>query len=414
MADSYSFFTPALTPERKSQLEAEYNAAHAELSITGSMKWFWGVLQGDFNENPTMGQIIVGTIITLVPGLDTAGDVRDVIANLAQISDSPEDTMKWLALAITVIGFIPEFGSMLKGAFKGFIKNARKGGDAAIEAIKTLVAKIRAANKKLGVGYGDPIKYLKNIDWDALTKEVLNKFKEILHTMQLKIKDISNSALSRVLGKNKMAQLKLVSKQLAQLEAKGFDQIPKAMKYLRNKINELLPKIDPEVAKGAAGKETVIKNTKADLPLTRAQYEIKSKQIGEDVASMRKAGKSEREIAEYAEAKRRAIQKEARQNTDPEIMELISARNKDRYNHPDGPDFKRTTDGRWSYEKKRKGSKKYDTYYKTDKEIADAAGNSGGGDFAWDLVLEFTRAKRANDLARAKVLKEEIRKKLGL
>lgn len=377
-----------------------------------SLKWFWGVLLGDFNEDQTMGQIVVGTILTLIPGVDTLADVRDLIANLKDISETPEDApdlpIKWLALTITLIGFIPAIGSVLKGAFKVF-KNMPKG-KAAIKAMNEMVAILR------GSGYGNPIAYLKNLKWTQLTKKVVDHFVAILEKMRFKIDDIASNKVARYfVGPEKMARLQHISQQMKRLQERGVDQIPKAMKYLRAQVDELIGGIEPVKGKALSGEKTALKNSYADLPIVRAKYVADVKGLEQDVLKMRKAGKPESEIAEYAIAQRRKIQIDARKNTDPEIMELISERNKEAYNHPDGPEFKRTADGRWSYEKQSKTNEgEYDTVYRSNQEAADSAFRSNGSDFPWDLTLEFGRAKKAGDLKRAQELKDKIRQYLKL
>ena len=32
-----------------------------------TLDWIWGAIQGDFNENPTIGQIITNAAITAIP-----------------------------------------------------------------------------------------------------------------------------------------------------------------------------------------------------------------------------------------------------------------------------------------------------------------------------------------------------------
>lgn len=80
--------------------------------------WVWEALQGDFNPNRTMGQIGFDTAVCLVPGVDTIMDVRDLIANIIAIARAPASGMAWFSLLLTLIGFIPELGSVAKGVVK--------------------------------------------------------------------------------------------------------------------------------------------------------------------------------------------------------------------------------------------------------------------------------------------------------
>jgi hypothetical protein len=401
-------------PDDDSRDKAEANRLNSyvpqKTGIASALDWFWGTLKGDFNEDPTMSQIVVGTIITAIPILDQVGDVRDIIANLAQLSDDPDDFWKWGALVLTLIGFIPEVGTVLKGAFKAFVKGAKKGGDAAIKAIQELVSVIRAANKKLGLGYGDPVKYLRDFDWQKLGDSVLKQFKEIMTKMHLKVDDLAAGLSGKFIGRDNREKLKLVSKQLAMLEKKGYDQIPKFMKYLREQVDSLLNKVEPVTVKGTAGSEVVAKNSKADLPLVRAHYEIETKRIQDGVDDMKRAGKSEKEIAEWAVQQRKNEQAITKANTDPEILEMIQKRNKTKYDHPDGPQYKRGDDGLWHYKERNPSTKKLEPKTKTDAEATKTATTSRGHDIDWQKVLEFVQAKKAGDLEKTKKLRDEINK----
>lgn len=87
-----------------------------------------GGLLGEFNEDPTVAMIGVDTVISLVPILDQASDVRDVVAHLYYMTEHRQydKPMRWIGLAFTLIGLIPEVGSAIKSASKFVIKGARE------------------------------------------------------------------------------------------------------------------------------------------------------------------------------------------------------------------------------------------------------------------------------------------------
>jgi len=80
--------------------------------------WVWEALQGDFNPNRSVGQIGFDTVVCLVPGVDTIMDVRDLIANIIAIARAPTSGMAWFSLVLTIVGFVPELGSVAKGVVK--------------------------------------------------------------------------------------------------------------------------------------------------------------------------------------------------------------------------------------------------------------------------------------------------------
>ncbi|MCP5018077.1 MAG: hypothetical protein GY938_22810 [Ketobacter sp.] len=92
-----------------------------------TLDWIWGALQGDFNENPTIGQIITNAAITAIPLVDQVADGRDLVANLkALIWDKRYNEMAvWLGLFFTLIGLIPSLGSLLKGVLKLVYRGAK-------------------------------------------------------------------------------------------------------------------------------------------------------------------------------------------------------------------------------------------------------------------------------------------------
>lgn len=93
----------------------------------GTLNWIRGVLEGDFNENPTVGQIIANAAITAIPLVDQAADARDLVANLkALIWDKRyTEIAVWLGLFFTLIGLIPSLGSLLKGVLKLVYRGAK-------------------------------------------------------------------------------------------------------------------------------------------------------------------------------------------------------------------------------------------------------------------------------------------------
>jgi|GEM_PF-4347278 len=104
--------------------------------------WWGGVFKGDFAENPTVGQTVARSLLTMIPGVDQGGDIQDLSANLLKCYKKGRiDGADGLAIALTAIGAIPELGSALKGSLKILLKAAGeltsgKAGDAVAIARK--------------------------------------------------------------------------------------------------------------------------------------------------------------------------------------------------------------------------------------------------------------------------------------
>ena len=81
-------------------------------------EWFWHAIQGDFNDDRSTKQILLDTVISMVPGVDQICDARDLIANCKKLYHDASDQWAWLSLALTLIGLFPVFGSLAKGVMK--------------------------------------------------------------------------------------------------------------------------------------------------------------------------------------------------------------------------------------------------------------------------------------------------------
>jgi hypothetical protein len=96
--------------------------------LKGFGSWIWGVVQGDFNEEPTIDQIIAGTIISMFPVVDQISDIRDLIANLKQLlwDKKYDDYSVWVGLVLTLMGLVPVLGSLVKGVCKAVLIYAKR------------------------------------------------------------------------------------------------------------------------------------------------------------------------------------------------------------------------------------------------------------------------------------------------
>ncbi|MFT4247072.1 MAG: hypothetical protein QM581_03410 [Pseudomonas sp.] len=100
-------------------LKNGFRGAKQKLQTTKEKaEWVWEALQGDFNPNRSVGQVGADMVVCLIPGVDTVMDVRDLIANIIAIVRAPTSGMAWFSLVLTLVGFIPELGSVAKGVVK--------------------------------------------------------------------------------------------------------------------------------------------------------------------------------------------------------------------------------------------------------------------------------------------------------
>ena len=100
--------------------------AGAQAKVEACGIWLWETLQGDFHEDPSTGQIVTGTLISMIPLVDQLCDIRDFIANVRKINEDSSNTWAWVAMALTLIGAVPVFGSLIKGCFKVLVQASRR------------------------------------------------------------------------------------------------------------------------------------------------------------------------------------------------------------------------------------------------------------------------------------------------
>ena len=88
--------------------------------------WIWEALQGDYNQERTVGQISFDMVISLIPVVDTVCDIRDLCANIREYKKDPDNKLTMFFIALTIVGFIPEIGTIVKGIVKIVFAYLRK------------------------------------------------------------------------------------------------------------------------------------------------------------------------------------------------------------------------------------------------------------------------------------------------
>lgn len=102
------------------QTEEAWGIVHgqAKPEDKGVGLWLWEAIQGDFQEDRSAGQIAADMVISLIPIVDTICDVRDLCANIRAYRKDPTNKLILFFIALTIIGFFPEIGSVIKGVVK--------------------------------------------------------------------------------------------------------------------------------------------------------------------------------------------------------------------------------------------------------------------------------------------------------
>lgn len=114
----------------------------------GVLATIGGGMVGEWNEDPTYGMMGVDLAVSLVPVADQVSDVRDIAAHLHfMVNDGQYDRpMRWVSLAFTLIGLVPEVGSAVKSASKAMIRGAGE----ALSHLGDILALVRRVVPEVG------------------------------------------------------------------------------------------------------------------------------------------------------------------------------------------------------------------------------------------------------------------------
>nr|WP_102350645.1 PAAR-like domain-containing protein [Vibrio lentus]PMI66988.1 hypothetical protein BCU40_00135 [Vibrio lentus] len=203
--------------------------------------WAWGAIMGDFNQDRTAGQIAFDSAITAIPLIDQVGDGRDISANLYSfynVDDIREDDEKYTDLVITLVGFIPAAGSLIKGLFKE-LKILGKAAD-----LEMIAAFLRAGAK------GDVVKWMQSLDMSAIKTDIYGQLDEI--TKQVKKLMDTLEQESRKRGYTVVADAyKACVEQLDTFFKKADGPISKVLSDFDDRLQMILPEA-PLVTSGSS------------------------------------------------------------------------------------------------------------------------------------------------------------------
>ena len=144
--------------------EAEKKSIIAEVG-----GWLWGTIEGGFNEQQSLSQIIVDAVIGMIPLVGDVTAVRDLIAVILRLIEHPEkrnDKLEWLTLVLLLLALIPVAGGVIKGCGKLIIR-ASEGVGKHAEILRDI---IQFLNR---IGEGNAVKFIKNLNFEKYTGEIL-------------------------------------------------------------------------------------------------------------------------------------------------------------------------------------------------------------------------------------------------
>lgn len=218
--------------------------------------WLWEAIQGDFNEHRSTGQIAFDAGISMIPVIDQICDVRDIIANckdIAQSDDKADNTWKYIALGLTLIGLFPSLGSLVKGVLKilfAFIRRAGldhviKATDHAMTWIVTFLRKreVQRELKRLKVDevFSWLAKEVKNVKGKINPQALLSAFDRAITTLKGLLQKVT--WLPGDIGKKAQATITIV-----ETVHKKIDNatIGKAVKPIQDILDHFIRRLEKE------------------------------------------------------------------------------------------------------------------------------------------------------------------------
>lgn len=273
------------------------------------LPWVGPALLGEFNENPTVGQIIFDTVVTMFPYADQIGDVRDIVAVLIRMSEpgGASEFFNWVTLATCVVGAIPTIGSALRGSFRVFLrdylKSGGKLGEAAVKTAEQMLEAMRA------LGIGDPRAVLR-ISARKLGDEAVAAYRRLMDRLDTVLKfivaNVASEAREFALRLRKMVPLPdaeariraavrwLHDNTLAIIDEGLAKRLPEAgYKQLSDAWTELMPaslSVDAIVRYARGGIPNALqKFRKPALRLTADEWKLATHQILEHALRKRAA-----------------------------------------------------------------------------------------------------------------------------
>jgi len=201
-------------------------------------QWIWGTAQGAFNEKQTLAQIITDAGIGMIPVVGDITATRDLVAISSGLANNPEkrsQATEWVLLVIFVFALIPVLGGVIKGVGRIAL---RVSADTAKDS--EAIAKI--SKEILGIlnrfGHGNEQFWFKTLDVMSYQKELISRFGAFCDMIILAISQYG-LRFSTVIPKSMVKRMKDLLKGFKELKTQSAEMIPKALKDLHEKLEEL-------------------------------------------------------------------------------------------------------------------------------------------------------------------------------
>lgn len=249
------------------------------------VKWVGGALQGGFNDKATLGQIVFDAILSMFPIAGEATAVRDLTAVIIKMIDDEKEAKKvlnWVMVVLCLLPIVPVFGGIAKGIGM-LLVTVIKDATRAEEIAKALVSFLRK------MGYGDPVKLLKELNFYKYQTVVLNGFNQAIDRLKQGSVFITKHLSLPENVQNWLVTLPPKLDQLSQLANKMIPQaikdlntaLDKVRTYLTNHMNEKAIQISGGTTKAKVNEARLVSQSalkiasKGHTPATLEHYKHK-------------------------------------------------------------------------------------------------------------------------------------------
>lgn len=209
-------------------------AVQAATAVQDSANWVGGSLQGEFNQQATVGQILVDAVISMFPVAGEITAARDATAIGLRMHESEaalNDTWQWVSLVLCLLAVVPVIGGVLKGVGRLVVRAARKSEDL-VKVAQEVLSFLRK------MGYGDATQWLKALDFAKYQGDILNAVNELTQRISHAAQFIQQR-IGSVLPQGVQNTLQAVPQGMARIQAKAKSMVPLALKELNNNLNKV-------------------------------------------------------------------------------------------------------------------------------------------------------------------------------
>ena len=217
--------------------------------------WLKGMVTGG---GTSPSQIIVSGILSVIPGVGQAMDLRDIVTGVIAIAACPTSPMAWLDMAITLVGCVPVAGDSLKTGFR-----LLKSGHSLPRILDGMSPKIR----------GNVEKWFKEINWGQVSSVVKRSFDDVMAAF---IDGLDSWAVKAIMGQG---EVKLLISQMKDLRARAPKMLDEAITELRQMWGKALGDAKP---KSAAATTSPRPASAPDAPAGGAQRKQPGKAVQRD------------------------------------------------------------------------------------------------------------------------------------